>query len=120
MPGLGMSGWHIAICRTRNLWRSMKEATEGPSPLVETWDLNNRVNMRLIDALTDEQLGSVILPRGKAVTSYFAHIHMARYYWLERRARAFAKGLAPALLMPQRRHGINFHGAAGGDVAGSE
>jgi hypothetical protein len=47
----------------------------------------------LLDALTDEQLAAAILPRGKSVTSYFVHIHMARFYWLERRSRALAKSL---------------------------
>jgi uncharacterized damage-inducible protein DinB len=47
----------------------------------------------LLDALTDEQLGATVLPRGRAVTSYFVHIHMARFYWLERRAGALAKTL---------------------------
>jgi len=61
--------------------------------LTETWRINNRINLRLLDALTDEQLAVTILPRGKSVTSYFVHIHMARFYWLERRARALAKGL---------------------------
>ena len=61
--------------------------------LTDTWHLNNRVNLRLLDALTDEQLAATILPRGKAVTSYFVHIHMARFYWLERRASALAKRL---------------------------
>jgi uncharacterized damage-inducible protein DinB len=59
--------------------------------LAETWHLNNRVNLRLLDALTDEQLAATILPRGKSVTSYFVHIHMARYYWLEHRSKALAK-----------------------------
>ncbi len=61
--------------------------------LTDTWHVNNRVNLRLLDALTDEQLAATILPRGKAVTSYFVHIHMARFYWLERRASALAKRL---------------------------
>ena len=59
--------------------------------LTDTWHVNNRVNLRLLDALTDEQLAATILPRGKAVTSYFVHIHMARFYWLERRARGLGK-----------------------------
>jgi uncharacterized damage-inducible protein DinB len=61
--------------------------------LAETWHLNNRVNLRLLDALTDVQLAATILPRGKSVASYFVHIHMARYHWLERRARGLAKSL---------------------------
>ena len=64
-----------------------------PLGLTDIWNLNNRVNLRLFDALTDEQLAAVIQPRGRAVTSYFVHIHMARFYWLERRARALARNL---------------------------
>ena len=71
----------------------MTDQTNIPCGLADTWHLNNRVNLRLLDALTDEQLAATILPRGKAVTSYFVHIHMARFYWLERRARALAKRL---------------------------
>jgi uncharacterized damage-inducible protein DinB len=61
--------------------------------LTETWRLNQRINLRLFDALTDEQLAATIRPRGKSATSYFVHIHMARFYWLERRSRALAKGI---------------------------
>lgn len=61
--------------------------------LTETWRINHRINLRLLDALTDEQLAATILPRGKSVTSYLVHIHMARFYWLERRSRALAKGI---------------------------
>ncbi|MGO8790030.1 MAG: DinB family protein [Terriglobia bacterium] len=61
--------------------------------LTETWHLNNRVNLLLLDALTEDQLAATILPRGKSVTSYFVHMHMARFYWLERRASALAKSL---------------------------
>lgn len=58
--------------------------------LTGIWNLNNRVNLRLLDALTDQQLAATILPRGRAVTSYFVHIHMARYYWVCRRAKNLA------------------------------
>jgi uncharacterized damage-inducible protein DinB len=71
----------------------MTDTTKVPYALVETWDLNNRVNLRLLDALSDEQLRATVLPRGRAVTSYFVHMHMARIYWLERRAKALAKSL---------------------------
>jgi uncharacterized damage-inducible protein DinB len=71
----------------------MADQTTIQCALAETWRLNNRVNLLLLDALTDEQLAATILPRGRAVTSYFVHIHMARFYWLERRAPALAKSL---------------------------
>jgi uncharacterized damage-inducible protein DinB len=62
--------------------------------LTDTWHLNNRVNLRLLDNLTDEQLAATVRPRGKNVASQFEHIHQVRIYWLERRARALAKDLA--------------------------
>ncbi len=71
----------------------MADQTTIQCALADTWHLNNRVNLRLLDALTDEQLAATILPRGRAVTSYFVHMHMARFYWLERRARALAKNI---------------------------
>jgi len=71
----------------------MADQTGAQCTLTDTWGINNRVNLRLLDALTDEQLAATILPRGRTVTSYFVHIHMARFYWLERRATALAKRL---------------------------
>jgi len=69
----------------------MADQTTVQCALAETWHINNRVNLLLLDALSDEQLAATILPRGRAVASYFVHIHMARFYWLERRAPALAK-----------------------------
>jgi uncharacterized damage-inducible protein DinB len=69
----------------------MADASLPWGALVETWQVNNRVNLRLLDALSDEQLAATILPRGRPVISYFVHMHMARFYWLERRARDLAK-----------------------------
>jgi uncharacterized damage-inducible protein DinB len=69
----------------------MKNGNNLQGALTGTWRANNRINIRLLDALTDLQLAATILPRGRAVTSYFVHIHMARFYWLERRAPALAK-----------------------------
>jgi len=71
----------------------MTDDPVAPLGLTGTWNLNNRVNLRLLDALGDDQLAAVIQPRGKPVTSYFTHIHMARFYWLQRRAGAWAKRL---------------------------
>lgn len=71
----------------------MGDTNQLQGALTETWRINHRINLRLFDALTDEQLAAAILPRGKSVTSYFVHIHMARFYWLERRSRALAKSV---------------------------
>src|SRR5271157_3578731 len=86
----------------------MADQTTTQCALADTWRINNRINLRLLDALTDEQLEATILPRGRAVTSYFVHIHMARFYWLERRSKTLALrvkkipgGSAPRLVLRQ-------------------
>jgi len=61
--------------------------------LADTWRLNNRVNLRLLENLTAEQLAATVRPRGKDVASQFVHIYHVRIYWLERRSRALAKSL---------------------------
>jgi uncharacterized damage-inducible protein DinB len=71
----------------------MADQTTPSDALVETWHVNNRVNLRLLDALTDEQLAATIFPRGKSVISCFVHIHMARFWWLDRRAPTLARKL---------------------------
>jgi len=69
----------------------MGKETTIQGALTATWRTNNRINLHLLDALTEDQLAATVLPRGKAVTSYFVHIHLARFYWLERRAPTLAK-----------------------------
>lgn len=54
--------------------------------LADTWDLNQRVNRKLFDALTNEQLAYVADPRARSIADQFAHLHNARLLWLEHRA----------------------------------
>jgi len=60
--------------------------------LAETFLLNNRANLRLLDALTDEQLAYAPNPRARSIADQFAHLHNVRLMWLEVVAPA-AKGL---------------------------
>jgi uncharacterized damage-inducible protein DinB len=90
----------------------MADASFPSGALVETWHVNNRVNLRLLDALSDEQLAAVIFPRGKSVISYFVHMHMARFYWLERRAPALAKDLDGRSVIHDQRHQVRERGRA--------
>jgi uncharacterized damage-inducible protein DinB len=50
--------------------------------LVETWTIHDRINLYLLDALTQEQL-AVPLLKGRAVGPQFAHIHNVRLMWLK-------------------------------------
>ena len=61
--------------------------------LADTFLLNNRVNLRLLDALTGEQLAHVPTPRARSIADQFAHLHNVRVMWLEVVAPAAAKAL---------------------------
>ena len=53
--------------------------------LADTWHLNNRVNLKLLDHLREEQLAVTANPRGRSIGDQFAHLHNVRIMWLETR-----------------------------------
>jgi uncharacterized damage-inducible protein DinB len=62
--------------------------------LLDTWRINGRITLFLLEALTPEQLVAP-LGKGKAVAAQFAHIHNVRLMWL--------KASAPDLHEPQSK-----------------
>jgi len=64
-----------------------------PYSLADTWRLNNRVNLMLLDALTSQQLAHVPSPRARSIADQFAHLHNVRLMWLEVRAPEALKSL---------------------------
>jgi uncharacterized damage-inducible protein DinB len=61
--------------------------------LIETWQINNRVNMKLLDGITDEGLEDTLSKRGgRTVALQFAHLHNVRLGWLEVCAKDLLKG----------------------------
>ena len=62
--------------------------------LAETWLINNRVNLRLLDGLDDEGLAATLSTRGgRTVGQQLAHLIWLRRYKLERADKALAAGL---------------------------
>jgi len=51
--------------------------------LEETWLLNNRVNLRLLDHLSDAQFAYMANSRARSIGDQFAHLHNVRTMWLE-------------------------------------
>jgi uncharacterized damage-inducible protein DinB len=51
--------------------------------LVETWQINNRVDLYLLDAIPEEQLADILSSKGRDVGKQFAHIHNVRLMWLK-------------------------------------
>ncbi len=51
--------------------------------LLDTWAINNRVTLYLLDALPDEALPGVGASKGRSVGGMFAHLHNTRLLWLK-------------------------------------
>ncbi len=63
--------------------------------LIESWEINNRINLYLLDSLAEEHLLAVAASKGRNTGEQFAHIHNVRLMWL--------KAAAPALLEGQTK-----------------
>ena len=62
--------------------------------LLEAWRTNNRINLFLIDEISDEGMKCTLSTRGgRNVVRQFCHVHNNRLYLLENRARDLAEGL---------------------------
>lgn len=61
---------------------------------IETWRINNRVNLMLLDQISEEGLNSTLSKRGGGTPAkQFAHIHNVRFWKLEKVAARFAEEL---------------------------
>jgi|ERR1035437_2146669 uncharacterized damage-inducible protein DinB len=61
----------------------MPEVAMDPKQLVETWRINNRINLYLLDAITPEHLADLLSSKGRNVAAQFAHLHNVRLMWLK-------------------------------------
>jgi uncharacterized damage-inducible protein DinB len=61
--------------------------------LTETWNINNRINLYLLDGIKDEALGDAPSSKGRSVAEAFAHLHNVRLMWLKTSAPELLEGL---------------------------
>lgn len=61
--------------------------------LLDTWNIHNRVNLYLLDAIPPEALPGVSASKGRSVGAMFAHIHNVRLMWLKSAAPELLEGL---------------------------
>lgn len=54
--------------------------------MVETWNIHNRVNLYLLDAVSPKALDGVSASKGRTVAEQFAHMHNVRLMWLKEAA----------------------------------
>jgi len=51
--------------------------------LIETWEINHKLDLYLLNAIEEEHLSSISLSKGRTVAEHFAHIHNVRLMWLK-------------------------------------
>ena len=61
--------------------------------LRETWEIHNRINLYLLDAILPESLKAQSPAKGRTVGELFAHLHNVRLMWLKAAAPDLLKGL---------------------------
>jgi uncharacterized damage-inducible protein DinB len=60
---------------------------------LETWEIHNRINLYLLDAVGPASLNSLSASKGRNVGEQFAHVHNVRLMWLKSAAPELLKGL---------------------------
>jgi uncharacterized damage-inducible protein DinB len=62
--------------------------------LIETWNIHDRINRYLLEAVPADALGSALGPKHRTVYQLFAHMHNVRLMWLKAAAPELLEGLA--------------------------
>ena len=61
--------------------------------ILETWQIHDRINIYLLDAIDPVSLDSHSASKGRSVGEQFAHIHNVRLMWMKAAAPVLLKGL---------------------------
>ncbi len=62
------------------------------SEIVDTWNIHDRINRHLLDAIDESWLGDTAGAKGRNVFDQFAHIHNVRLMWLKAAAADLLEG----------------------------
>ncbi len=60
--------------------------------IIEAWEIHNRLNHYLLNAIYEEHLADISTSKGRNVGEQFAHIHNVRLLWLKAAAPDLLKG----------------------------
>lgn len=61
--------------------------------ILDGWNIHNRINLYLLDAIPPAALSDVSASKGRNVGEQFAHIHNVRLMWLQPSAPELTEGL---------------------------
>jgi uncharacterized damage-inducible protein DinB len=63
------------------------------NPLIETWQIHNRINIYLLEAIDESNLMDISASKGRNVGEQFAHINNVRLMWLKAADPLLVEGL---------------------------
>ena len=63
------------------------------SQITDTWNINNRINLYLLDAISPDALADRSTSKGRAVAEQIAHLHNVRLMWLKVCGPELIKGI---------------------------
>ena len=87
--------------------------------VLEAWRTNNRINLLLIERISDEGMVCTLSKRGgRGVAGQFAHLHNVRVWHLQKRAKELAEGLEvfPPKAVPTKQELTEALTASGGAI----
>ena len=61
--------------------------------IVDTWNINNRINLYLLDAIPPAALNDLSASKGRTVAQQVAHLHNVRLMWLKVSSPELVEGL---------------------------
>jgi len=61
--------------------------------IVDTWNINNRINLYLLEAIPPESLNDISTSKGRTVAQQIAHLHNVRLMWLKVSGPELMEGL---------------------------
>jgi uncharacterized damage-inducible protein DinB len=61
--------------------------------IVDTWNINNRINLYLLEAIPPDALNDLSASKGRTVAQQVAHLHNVRLMWLKSAAPELMQGL---------------------------
>jgi len=63
------------------------------SQITDTWNINNRINLYLLDAISPDELADRSTSKGRTVAEQIAHLHNVRLMWLKVCGPELIKGI---------------------------
>jgi len=73
--------------------RMIPESNMSANQILETWEIHNRINLYVLEAIAPASLSDVSPAKGRNVGELFAHLHNVRLMWLKAAAPELLTGL---------------------------